>query len=378
VTGGVPMTERPFPEESGRVKPKPIEMGMSVSALMDTTFLGSTAGMVAKGARLLTEQVYRHPGSVVGLSVDATLTPGGAAVAALAPLLRGGYVDWLAVTGINLYYDALHSLDQPLLRSVPPDDPDVAECGGGGIYIRTRDREAAEATLREIFSGPDFQQPMGSAKVHDLLGRQLRVREKAAGVEFPGLLSTAHELGVPLYNASPADSPLGSLIADLARVGNRLLPDTNADLNHAAAILNATCKDGEPIVAWCVGRGSASNFVLGTPQHLQRILGPSVRATYALRLRMAECGHALPVAPCESSREAGSGSPPLRTESAETREGIADLMLSTDLSIAVPLLVAYLMDRTSPRPPKRLGHRRDEFLDRLRQDHLQATLKKPL
>ncbi|MBM3317451.1 MAG: deoxyhypusine synthase, partial [Candidatus Eisenbacteria bacterium] len=48
-----------------------------------------------------------------------------------------------------------------------------------------------------------------------------------------------------------------------------------------------------------------------------------------------------------------------------------------DLSLALPLFAAYLLDRVPPRPLKRLAPRRDELLDRLRQDRLQATLKRP-
>lgn len=388
------MTEQPPAFESSVIRPRPIEVGMSVSGLIENAFLGSTAGLLADAARVLTARVLSRAETLVGLSIDGTLIPGGSAVSALVPLLKGGYVDWLIVTGTNLYYDALFALRKSLLRTAPPDGQQGEDCGGG-IFIRRRDREEAEATLREILSGPDFQRPMGSAALHNMMGRHLRMREKDLGVEFPNLLSSARELGVPIYNPSPADGPLGSLIADLAQVGNRLSVDTNRDLNQAAAILNAAGGAEFGCAAWCLGRGTASNFLLGAPAHLERILGPSAGISYDVRLRMAGRAYALPAAPIEPVARESFGQSPAETQrqghgddrmqghGVVGREdyrkvgGQVDLTISTDLSVAIPLLTAYILDRVPPRPLKQLDSKREDLLDKLHQDHLQATLKRP-
>ncbi len=327
---------------------------MSVSGLIDTSFLGANAGLLADAGRLLTEQVLARPEALVGITIDATLAPGGTAIASLVPLLRAGHVDWMAVSGTNLYFDALHALGKTHLRGSLAQDS-AYEHSGGEVFIKRCDRQDADHRLREILSGPDFQRPMGSAALHDLLGRHLRAEEKDLGVEFPSLITTAHELGVPVYNPSPADNPLGSLVAGLAEVGNRLSIDTNRDLNQIAAIVNAAGKS--PCAIWCLGRGSAANFGLSGPGHLRRILGAHATAAfYEVRLLMAGRAHALPTTPPDQGRE---------------------LRLSTDLSIAMPLLAAYVLDRATPRPLKRLGGRRDEMLDRLRQDNLESKLKRP-
>ncbi len=346
-----------------RIQPQPIEVGMSVSALLETACIGSTAGQLADAARLLTGQVLSRPEMVVGLSLDATLTPGGIAVSTFAPLLEGGYVDWLAVTGTNLYYDALFSLCKPLYRTASAIAEGFLDIGGG-ISIRQPDREDADKTLREILSGPDFQRQMSSAAMHELLGKELRAREKLLGVNHPNLLTSAAELGVPIFDPAPADSPLGSLVADLAEVGNRLLVDPSKDLNQTAAMINSAAVEGAPCAALCFGRGAAANFLLGVPAHLQRILGPGVNNTYAVRLRMAGRAHAIP----------GTGNVPVDSAG---RQPDADLALSTDLSVALPILVAHILDRVPPRPSKRLVRRRADLVDRLRQDHLQVTLKRP-
>ncbi len=366
------MTKQPGRPRPPEIRPRPIDVGMSVSALFETAFLGAASGRLADAARLLAERVLARQDTLVGLALDANLTPGGTAVSSLVPLLAGGHVDWLAVSGTNLYYDALFALGTPILRGLPADGGPIEDCGGG-MLVRRADREKADAALREIFSGPDFQRPMGSAAMHYLIGRALRAREKDLGVEYPSLLSTACEHGVPIYNPSPADSPLGSIIAGLVEEGNRLSLDASRDLNQAAAIFNAAHAAGAECAAWCLGRGTASGFMLGTPAHRARILGGE-RIDYAVRLRMAGRAHAMPSAPIESL--ASPGRPPAEEEGLTTGPaGTLDCVISTDLSIAVPLLVAYIIDRASPRPLKRLVARREDLLDDLRLDHLQATVK---
>jgi deoxyhypusine synthase len=331
---------------------------MSVSELLDRAFLGSTAGELAEATRRLARTGMARPGTVVGLTIDATLVPGGVAVSSLVPLLQGGYVDWIATTGINLFHDALFALGTPFYRDRVSDRGPLEECEGG-VYLSHEDRARGIARLREILSTPDFQSPMGTAPLHDRLGEHLRSREKVGGLEYPSLLSTAHELGVPIFNPAPADNPLGTLIADLTLVGNRLALDASADLNLAAALLNSAVGGDESTVIWCLGRGAASNFGLQVPEHLQTVWGGRRSTAYAVRVRMAGRGHPLP----ESGPAAVEAAP-------------VDFALSTDLSVALPLMTAYLLDRVPPRPLKRLGSRRADLIDRLRVDQLQAALRR--
>ena len=345
------------PGNDPRLRPAPIEIGTSVSELIDHAFLGSTAGELAQATRLLADRVLARPGTIVGLTIDATLIPGGVAISTLVPLLQGGYIDWIATTGINLFHDALFALGLPFFPDRPEGDEPVELCEGD-VYLRRSDRQLGTDRLREILSTPDFQSSMGTAPLHDLLGAQLRLHEKSEGVEYPALLSTAHELGVPVFNPAPADNPLGTLIADLSLVGNRLVLDASSDLNLAAALLDAAGPD-ERTAVWCLGRGAASNFALQVPDHLWTVLAGKRSTDYAIRIRMAGRGHPLPPA--------------------ESRDGaeMIDLALSTDLSIALPLMTACILDRVPPRPLKRLGTRRDDLIDRLRQDQLSAALARP-
>jgi len=80
-----------------RILPRPIRPGMSVSDLIRDTFLAYNAGRLREGARLLAERILRDD-VTVGLSITGALTPAGLGLAALNPLLRGGYVDWVVST----------------------------------------------------------------------------------------------------------------------------------------------------------------------------------------------------------------------------------------------------------------------------------------
>jgi len=379
--------------EEGRLRPRPLEVGMTVSEFLERAFLGSTARQLATAAGLLVREVLRDPETVVGLSLDAEILAGGAGVASLAPLLRGGYIDWAAVTGENLYYDTLYALGTPFYQVAQAPPPPCEDCGGG-IVLRSGDHAAGEHSLREIFAGVDFQHVMGSAEMHDRIGSHLRAREKAVGVDYPSLVTTAHEAGVPLFDPAPVDNALGSLMARLELVGNRLAVDPSADLNHAAAILNSAFARGASCAVWCLGRGAASNFALNLPRHLAALVGQERAPGYRARIRMAGRSHPLPsideaFAPGGKPAEPqGTGeTPPPATESGPPSTGgndaggaaaTVDLAVSTDLSVALPLLTAYILDRVPPRPPKRLGGRRSEMLDRLRQDHAQALLRRPV
>lgn len=326
------------------VLPQPIEIGMSVSQLIDRAFLGSTAGKLRSIARLLAEQVFARPETVVGVTVDAAIVQAGLGTSVLSPLLEGGYIDWMAISGPNVWSDALRALGDPRATD--------AEQNG-----REANAAGATASLREILAQPDFQSLMGTAELYHRLGAHLRPREKTIGVEHPSLLTTASSLAVPMYNPAPGDSPLGSLLADLALVGNRLAVDPSIDLNEAAAILNEARHRKVPCAVICLGRGAAASFMLGAPPHLHAIITVDEPCRYGVRIRMAGRAHRPPEGP--PSQTPGS-----------------DIALSVDLSVALPLLTAYVLDRVPPRQPKRLYDARNSLIDRLRRDRFEATIRR--
>ncbi|MBM3316608.1 MAG: deoxyhypusine synthase family protein, partial [Candidatus Eisenbacteria bacterium] len=328
---------------------------MSVTQCVERAFLAPSAARLRQAARALAAELVSAPATLVGLSVDAPLLADGAGIVSLSPLLRAGHVDWIAVTGANLHFDILRSLGGAF-RAAPPAGESAADwvrCGEE-LWVAASGLRASEQALREILALPDFQRAMGTAEFHGLLGAQLHLREKTLGVEHASLLSTAQELGVPVYNPAPADGPLGAWIAELALVGNRLVIDSSVDLNEGAAILNTAAKPDSGAAVCSLGHGPAARFMRLLPGHLSAALAGGGNSPYRLALRIG-----CPERPdCDRDLQAA---PPA-----------ADIGVPVDLSLALPLFAAYLLDRVPPRPLKRLAPRRDELLDRLRKDRLQA------
>jgi deoxyhypusine synthase len=343
----------------GVIRATPIDVGMSVTEFVERTFLAESAGRLSDAARALADALLTHPHTLLGLSLDGPLIAAGAGVSSIAPLLRGGYVDWIATTGENLFDDACLALGQPFHRRPPEPGAAGWRRWGDDLWVRDTQIEAAEQALREVLAQPDFQRPMGTAEMHALLGAHLRLREKNLGVEHPSLLSTAHELDVPVYNPAPVDNRLGAIVAELAMLGNRLVIDACIDLNEAAAIINGAGRPAPLCALGSLGEGPAARFMRRVPRHVRAILGEDRCGEYHLVLRVG------PAAPSAAETTGAAG---------RHRE----IHVDTDLTVALPLLSAYILDRVPPRPLKRLGARRDELLDRMRQDRLQATLKRPL
>jgi len=321
-----------------RPAPPPLEIGMSASELIDRGFAGGTAAALRTAAEQLLA-ILTTPETTVALLLDDDSLAGGTARAAALPLMAGGYVDWIVTRGEILYADALHALG---CRPYPP-PPEV--------------RANAEQALREILALPDFQATRGSAWFHRALGEQLRAREKALGIAHASLLSSASEYGVPVHNAEPGAGRLAACIAELALHGNRLGLDASNDINQAAAILNRARTHERACAVLAFGAGPALRLMRVIPGHLAALLGLAQPHRYDKVLQLAP----------PSALAAASG---------DTEQTAACFSAAVDASIALPLLTSYALDRAAPRPPKRLAPAGADLLDQLRQDCLQATLRR--
>jgi hypothetical protein len=63
--------------------------------------------------RILAEDV------TVGMGVSGALTPAGLGMAAIIPLMRAGFVDWIVSTGANLYHDTHFGIGLEMRRGRP-------------------------------------------------------------------------------------------------------------------------------------------------------------------------------------------------------------------------------------------------------------------
>ncbi len=352
-----------------RIRPRPMRAGMSISELIRETFLAYNAARLREACRLLAEKMMRD-NVTVGLSLSGALTPAGLGLAALCPLLRGGYVDWVVSTGANLYHDSHFALDLAMHQGSPHlNDIALRRDGVVRIYDVLFDYHVllqTDSFYREMIQTPPFQKILSSAEFHHLAGRFLREREKTLGVLEPSLLSTAWECGVPVYTSSPGDSSIGMNIAAAALVGNRLTLDPSRDVNETAAIVLDAKRRGQSAI-WILGGGSPKNFMLQTEPQIQEVLG------------IEEEGHDYFLQITDARPDTGGLSGATPSEAVSWGKVDPEMLphavvAYVDSTVALPLLTAYVLENVPPRPLKRLFDRRDEMLEALREAHMRAEV----
>ncbi len=346
-----------------RIDPPALTGRETAADLVDQSFLAYNAARLREGARLLTDRMLA-PDATVGLSITGALTPAGLGMSALIPLLRAGFVDWIVSTGANLYHDAHFGLGLTMHRGTfQVDDVELREHGVVRIYDVLFDYQVlldTDAFFREVIAGPEFQRDMGTAELHHLLGKFVRKREEALGLERRSLIAAAWEMGVPIYTSSPGDSSIGMNVAATALDGNRLRLDPSIDVNETAAIVLGAKSGGGKSGVWILGGGSPKNFVLQTEPQLQEVLGVS------------EKGHDYFLAVTDARPDTGGLSGATPAEAVSWGKIDPDQLPGTvicycDTTIALPLLTSYALARHAPRPLKRLYDRREELMRRLRE-----------
>ncbi|MDR3671180.1 MAG: deoxyhypusine synthase [Holophaga sp.] len=345
-----------------RIAPKGIRRGALVADLVDQTFLAYNAGRLAEGARLLTQKILQ-PGVTLGVTLTGALTPAGLGCSCLVPLIQAGCIDWLVSTGANLYHDTHFALDLPLHRGSPfHADSDLRDEGVIRIYDILFDYTVlldTDAFYRELIKAPAFQRAMSTAEFHHMVGEALFLREQAVGAGTTCVLSAAYQCGVPVYTSSPGDSSIGMNVAAMALEGNRLAFDVNADVNETTSIVLDAKLGGGKSAVWILGGGSPKNFILQTEPQIQEVLG------------IDERGHDYFLQVTDARADTGglSGATPSEAVSwgKIDPEQLPDAVVCyTDSTIALPLLTAYVLERSEPRPLKRLFDRRVELMEQLR------------
>src|SRR5882672_7349291 len=246
-----------------RIYPDPIRGGMTVDRLIDETFLAYNGGRLQKACRLFTEKMLQED-VTVGLSLSGALTPAGVGRSCIIPLIKAGFIDWIASTGANLYHDTHFGLGMSLHRGTHSIDDALFDYS---VLLDT------DNYLRTIMAEKAFDREMSTAELHYLLGKYLAAREKEMGVVDTCVLTVAYRAGVPCYVSSPGDSSIGMNVAELAMRGVGPRIDVSRDVNETAGIVYAAKqKEGKSGVLM-LGGGSPKNFVLQTEPQIQEILG---------------------------------------------------------------------------------------------------------
>src|SRR5207244_7648173 len=144
-------------------------------------------------------------------------TPAGVGMAAIIPLMRAGFVDWIVSTGANLYHDTHFGIGLEMRRGLANlDDRVLREEGVVRIYDIFFQYDVLLKTdkfFREIISAPEFQRTMSTAEFHHLAGKYVLERSRVLCLTDESMVGAAQELGVPIYTSSPGDSSIGMNVA---------------------------------------------------------------------------------------------------------------------------------------------------------------------
>jgi deoxyhypusine synthase len=351
-----------------RILPPPITAGVSAVELIDGAFLAYNGRRLREACRLFAQKML-DPAVTVGVTLAGALTPAGLGLAALAPLIEAGFIDWIVSTGANLYHDTHFALAMPL-REGTAEISDVALRQERiiriyDIFFHYDVLLSTDAFYRELITSPEFDHPMSTAEFHHLVGKYLAERERLLGGEARSLLATAYRCGVPIYTSSPGDSSIGMNVAALALDGGKLRFDTSADVNETAAIVLDAKRHGGKSGVLILGGGSPKNFILQTEPHIQEVLG------------IDERGHDYFLQVTDARPDTGglSGATPSEAVSwgKIDPDQLADSVVCyVDSTVALPLITAYALGTRAPRPLKRLYDRREELLATLQAEYLRA------
>jgi deoxyhypusine synthase len=350
-----------------RILPQPISGKESLPDLIDSSFLAYNAGRLSEGCRLFTEKMLASDTVTVGMSLAGALTPAGLGSAAIIPLIKAGFVDWIVATGANLYHDMHHAMNLPLWRGSPfVRDPELRKYGVVRIYDILLDYDdvlmRTDDILRQILIQKEFQKEMGTAELHYLIGKYCAEFERQTGVKDASVLAAAYRAGVPCFCPSPGDSTIGMNIAGVELRGNKLRINPSIDVNETTAIvLDAKLRKKKTGVV-LVGGGSPKNFTLQTEPQIQEVL------------RIKESGHDYFLQFTDARPDTGglSGATPSEAVSwgkVDPNQLPDAVVCYLDTTIGLPMLAHYALARRGARKLKRLYDKRPAILQRLTEEY---------
>jgi deoxyhypusine synthase len=359
-----------------RILPEPISENTDIVKLIDN--LDAYNGGRLRAACQLLRDRYSAEDVTVGLSLAGALTPAGLGVSAIIPLMNHGFVDWITATGANMYHDLHFAFNLPMHRgSHTVDDADLRRKGVTRIYDILFDYEdvlmETDRRLREILVRPEFQKEMGTREFYHHLGKILYAYEEKINKGEVSILAAAYRNGIPVFTSSPGDSTIGMNVAGLELLTEalglrdlfKLKINPSIDVNDSTAIILNTKKyeNGKTAVI-LIGGGSPKNFMLQTEPQIQEVLMiPEVGQDYDINITDARPDTGgLSGAPPSEAASWGKIDP---TKLEET------VTAYLDVTIGLPMMVAYLKKTTKPKKQKRLYYRGQELREKLMKSYLE-------
>ena len=210
--------------------------------------------------------------------------------------------------------------------------------------------------MRKILLRPEFQKEMGTREFYHHLGKVLDEYEKKNNLGEVSILAAAYRNGIPVFTSSPGDSTIGMNVAGLELLAEaaglqdafKLKINPSIDVNDSTAIiLNAKRYEKGKTGVILIGGGSPKNFMLQTEPQIQEVLMiPEVGQDYDINITDARPDTGgLSGAPPSEAASWGKIDP---TKLDET------VTAYLDVTVALPLMVAYVVQTTKPKKLKRL------------------------
>ncbi|HUT64457.1 MAG TPA: deoxyhypusine synthase [Anaerolineae bacterium] len=347
-----------------QLKPKQATGGMK--ELVDGSFLAYNSSRLREACHVFIEK-YSTEDVTVGVSVAGAMTPAGIGVSCLVPLMKAGFMDWMVITGANLYHDLHFALGQPLYQgSSIINDCDLKSSGVVRIYDIFFEKDVllqADVYVRDFCLSIAHKKRISSAEFSYLLGKRL-LKEYGKNRDH-SVLMTAAELGIPLFTSAPGDSALGMNMAVLFLKGTDIDFGAMIDVNLTSAIVYGAKKAGGRSGVLLLGGGSPKNFILQTEPYIQEILG------------FDSAGHDYFIQFTDARADTGglSGATPAEAVSwwKISPDTLPDSVVCYgDTTVLLPILVAYVLESGMRRTHKRLYDNLDYLLHEMKLDFMKS------
>jgi len=358
-----------------RMSNPPLKDGLPLTQLIDTYFNAYNAARLREACQVFVKLLDED--ATVGITLSGALTPAGLG-SVLVPLIRAGFVDYIASTGANLYHDLHFTLGYPLYRSTAHIASGVADVelrrkGIIRIYDVLFDQKVLLDTddwLYKTILRDEFRKTMGTSELHHRIGAHALEAARGRGID-PPVLATCHEYDVPIFAPSPGDSTLGMNVSAIWTARPEIAPAINPaiDVAETAGIVLEAKRGGRPSAVVVFGGGAPKNFLLQTEPQLHEVLG------------IEEKGHDYFVQVTDARPDTGGLSGATPSEAVSWGKIDPDQLPNTvvcyaDSTIAMPLMAAYALAKAKPRTPRRLYRRMPELVEALRAEHRKTTLYK--
>ena len=359
-----------------RILPEAISRSTDIVRLIDNMD-AYNSGRLRAACHLLRDK-YSRENVTAGLSLAGALTPAGLGPSAIIPLMNHGFVDWISATGANMYHDLHFAFNLPLHRgSHLVDDADLRRKGVTRIYDILFDYEdvlmETDRRLRRILVRPEFQKEMGTREFYHHLGNVMNEFEEKNDLGEVSIIAAAYRHGIPVFTSSPGDSTIGMNVAGLELLAEaaglrdlfQLKINPSLDVNDSTAIiLNAKRYEHGKTGVILIGGGSPKNFMLQTEPQIQEVL------------MIPEAGQDYDINITDARPDTGglSGAPPSEAASwgkidpTKLEETVTAYL---DVTVALPLLSAYVIQSTRPKKQKRLYDRGPELHQKLMKSYLE-------